>query len=283
MILTLRPSSTRLLRGARRSRRPGRARRAIIEKLLDGQYQTTRAGRNFMSGAPLRSSAEGDALANPATFEAMVIRTAASRASRGFDPVCSTSTRPAVPPPASMAGASWLPRTASSSPEQWSDDSPDLCRSAARGVRDRGDRRPPRDAIRPAADAAGRDTPLCGSTDVAGCHAARLHRGAWEHGRDRADARRGHARAPAVAVVERRRATLGGRQLAGRTLRIAPSGESAPLSPRQRPGLRGDGAPYWLAVSALLAAGWLATALAWWWSRRARGRRRGRRGAEAEG
>ncbi len=104
---------------------------AIVERLgEDSQYQTSRGGRNFIVRerryAVFPQSA-GTLMIGPATFEAMVIPDRGfSRVQRFRSSVLELQVQPAVAPPASMAGAAWLPAQRVTLSEEWSDASPEL-------------------------------------------------------------------------------------------------------------------------------------------------------------
>ena len=99
---------------------------AIVEKLgEDSSYQTTRGGRNFIVRErryAVFPQAAGALTIGPTTFEAMVIpERGFSRVQRFRSGMLELTVQPAVPPPASMAGAAWLPARRVSLAEEWSD------------------------------------------------------------------------------------------------------------------------------------------------------------------
>lgn len=99
---------------------------AIVEKLgEDRSYQTTRGGRNFIVRErryAVFPQAAGTLTIGPTTFEAMVIpERGFSRVQRFRSGVVELTVKRAVPPPASMAGAAWLPARRVSLSEEWSD------------------------------------------------------------------------------------------------------------------------------------------------------------------
>jgi hypothetical protein len=104
---------------------------AIVEKLgEDTNYSTERAGRAFAVRErryaifPQRAGTLG---VGPATFEAMVIPDRGfSRVSRFRSSTLELAVQPAVPPPASLQGAVWLPAQRVTLSEHWNDDSADL-------------------------------------------------------------------------------------------------------------------------------------------------------------
>ncbi|HET8696807.1 MAG TPA: BatD family protein, partial [Gammaproteobacteria bacterium] len=104
---------------------------AIVEKLGEDQlYQTTRAGRTFTVRERRYAIFPQQAThltVGPATFEAMVIPDRGfSRVARFRSGMLDIDVQPAVPPPASMAGASWLPAHRLEISDEWSDNSPEL-------------------------------------------------------------------------------------------------------------------------------------------------------------
>jgi hypothetical protein len=104
---------------------------AILERLgEDTQYQTERGGRAFIvrerryAVFPQQS---GSLTIGPATFEAMVIPDRGfSRVQRFRSSTLDLAVQPAVPPPASLTGAVWLPAQRVTLTEEWSDESADL-------------------------------------------------------------------------------------------------------------------------------------------------------------
>ena len=254
---------------------------AIVEKLgEDGQYQTTRAGRNFTVRERRYAIFPQQATRltiGPATFEAMVIPDRGfSRVARFRSGVLDIDVRPAVPPPASMAGASWLPAHRVALTEQWSDDSADLTVGVPRT----------RHVIVEAEGLLETQLPDLPPTQQAGI---RLYADQPEMSRDvtpegftsrRVVSMAVIAQTPGEVMLEPQRLPWWNvdaqrwevAELPGRTLTIAPSGEPAPAVAAVET-TTGTATPppprdAWPALSALFAAGWLATALAWW-SRRA--------------
>jgi hypothetical protein len=104
---------------------------AIVEKLgEDSQYQTERAGRTFLVRErryAVFPQAAGTLTIGPATFEAMVIPDRGfSRVQRFRSGSLEVAVQPAVPPPAALAGAAWLPARRIALSDNWSDDSAEL-------------------------------------------------------------------------------------------------------------------------------------------------------------
>jgi len=246
---------------------------AIVEKLgEDAVYQTTRAGRTFSVRERRYAIFPQQAsrlTVGPATFEAMVIPDRGfSRVARFRSGVLAVDVQPAVPPPASMANASWLPAHRVELTEQWSDDSPELVVGVPR-------------TRRVTIEADGlleTQLPDLPSAQQAGI---RLYADQPEMSRDitpqgftsrRVVSMAVIAQTPGDVTLESLRVPWWNvdaqrwevAELPGRTLRIAPSGEPVPAAALSE----SPESNFWPAVSALLAAGWLGTALAWGWSRR---------------
>ncbi len=104
---------------------------AIVEKLgEDSQYQTQRGGRDFVVHErryAVFPQQAGPLTIGPATFEAMVIPDRGfSRVQRFRSGTVAVDVRPAVPPPASLPDAVWLPARHVELSETWSDDSGQL-------------------------------------------------------------------------------------------------------------------------------------------------------------
>jgi hypothetical protein len=104
---------------------------AIVERLgEDNQYTTERGGRSFIVRErrfaifPQQAS---KLTIGPATFEAMVIpERGFSRVQRFRSGTVSVDVQPAVSPPPALAGAAWLPAQRVTLTEHWSDDSAQL-------------------------------------------------------------------------------------------------------------------------------------------------------------
>ncbi|HEY8518478.1 MAG TPA: BatD family protein [Gammaproteobacteria bacterium] len=99
---------------------------AIVERLgEDRQYQTARGGRDFIVRErryAIFPQEPGTLTVGPVTFEAMVIPNRGfSRVQRFRSGTVELEVLPAVPPPASIGDATWLPATALTLSERWSD------------------------------------------------------------------------------------------------------------------------------------------------------------------
>jgi hypothetical protein len=99
---------------------------AIVEKLgEDGQYQTSRGGRDFIVRErryAVFPQEAGTLTIGPVTFEAMVIPDRGfSRVQRFRSDVLELTVQPAVAPPPAFAGAAWLPARRVTLMEQWSE------------------------------------------------------------------------------------------------------------------------------------------------------------------
>jgi hypothetical protein len=104
---------------------------AIVEKLgEDSRYQTTRGGREFIvleRRYAVFPQQAGTMTIGPVTFEAMVIPDRGfSRVQRFRSDVLEVSVRPAVAPPAELAGAAWLPARRVTLTEEWGDGGDEL-------------------------------------------------------------------------------------------------------------------------------------------------------------
>jgi hypothetical protein len=104
---------------------------AIVEKLgEDSSYQTTRGGRSFIVRERryvVFPQEVGTLTIGPATFEAMVIPDRGfSRVQRFRSSTVELTVQPAVPPPAALAGAAWLPAHRIELTETWSDETAEL-------------------------------------------------------------------------------------------------------------------------------------------------------------
>jgi hypothetical protein len=257
---------------------------AIVEKLgEDAQYQTSRAGRNFVVRERRYAIFPQQAsrlTIGPATFEAMVIPDRGfSRVARFRSGVLDIDVQPAVPPPASMANASWLPAHRVALSETWSDDSPELPVGVPR-------------TRRVTIEADGLLETQLPELPPAQQAGIRLYADQPDLSRDVTPQGFTSRRVVSMAVIAQTpgEVTLEPLRLPwwnvdaqrwevadlpGRTLTIAPSGEpSSAAAPAEAPSAATAAAAQpgnvWpAAVSGLLASGWLATALAWWWSRRA--------------
>jgi len=99
---------------------------AIVEKLgEDSAYTTTRGGRMFNVRErryAIFPQQPGALTIGPVTYEAMVIPDRGfSRVQRFRSDVLDLTVQPAVAPPASLAGAAWLPAQQVTLTEQWSE------------------------------------------------------------------------------------------------------------------------------------------------------------------
>lgn len=264
---------------------------AIIERLgEDRQYQATRAGRDFIVRErryAVFAQQAGPLTIGPVTFEAMVIPNRGfSRVQRFRSGAVEIDVQGAVPPPASMPSASWLPASRLELSERWSDDdalSVGVPRTRtlvidADGLLDTQlpELRPEaRDGIRQYAD----QPELAREITDRGLRARRTERYAV------LATVPGDMELPGLELpwfnVQSRRWEVA--RLEPQTLRVLPSAEQIPElpavpvasgTPARPPPTSGA----WPLVSAALAVGWLATLALWWWSART-GRRGVRRAA----
>lgn len=256
---------------------------AIVEKLgEDAQYQATRGGRNFVVRerryAVFPQSA-GTLTIGPVTFEAMVIPDRGfSRVQRFRSDVLSLEVLPAVAPPAQFAGAAWLPAQSVTLTEEWSDANGELTVGipstrtiVVEGLGLLETQLPevsvaPQPGIRQYAD----QPELAREITSAGLLSRRSVSFAVI-AQTEGELTLGGVRLPWWNVVERRWDVA---ELPQRTVRVAPSGESAaPETPVTEPaGVSATSAAapsssHWSIVSAVLGIAWLATLLLWWRSR----------------
>jgi len=255
---------------------------AIVERLgEDRQYTASRGGRDFIVRErryAIFPQQAGRLVVGPVTFEAMVIPSRGfSRVQRFRSGTVEIDVRSAVPPPASIGNAAWLPAARLTLAERWSDGGP-----LAVGV-------PRTRTLIVEADGL-LETQLPELRFDAG-NGLRRYADQPELAREIADvglrARRteryavlatspGEVELPAVElpwfnVVEQRWQVA---RVEPQTLRVLPGAEPPPIAPSE-PVEQAMPAPppapttnVWPYVSALLAAGWLATLVAWWWSTR---------------
>lgn len=266
---------------------------AIVEKLgEDATYQTTRGGRTFSVRErryAIFPQQAGSLTVGPATFEAMVIPDRGfSRVARFRSDALTFEVQPAVPPPASMASAAWLPARSITLSEAWSDDSDELPVGTPRTHRvvleatglletQLPEVQPP---AQPGIRQYASQPELAREITSAGLRTRRsvsLTVIAQTPG----EVTLAPVRVPWFNVVEQRWEVA---ELPSRTLRVTPSGEPPPAQPPPAetvtaapPPAPGHG--IWTYVSAGLALAWLVTMGLWWRSRRAAAAPRERRDA----
>jgi len=259
---------------------------AIVEKLgEDTNYSTERAGRAFTVRErryAIFPQQAGTLAVGPATFEAMVIPDRGfSRVSRFRSSTLELAVQPAVPPPASMAGAAWLPAQRIKLSERWNDDSaeltvgiprtrqvtieadglletqlPEIALPQPAGLRQYADQPDLSHELTPLGIKSKRTVGMAVIAQTPGSITLpRLALPWW------------NVKTQAWEVAE----------LPERTFKIAPSAEATtPVTQQEGAPAAATAAPrsaFWPLVSAVLALGWLATALAWWRSAAARGAR----------
>jgi hypothetical protein len=259
---------------------------AIVEKLgEDGQYQTERGGRSFLVRErryAVFPQQAGTLTIGPATFEAMVIPDRGfSRVQRFRSGSIEVAVQSAVPPPATLPGAVWLPAQHVALTEKWSDDSdqltvgiprtrevtieadgvldtqlPELTLPQQAGIRQYADQPELTRELTPQGFKAKRRVAMAVIAQTPGDVTLPKIELPWFN----------------VATQSWEVASL-----PEHTLTITPSGEAAPTAAPQ-PELTTAAPPagvpasgVWPAVSAVLALGWLATALLWWRASRAAG------------
>ena len=265
---------------------------AIVEKLgEDSIYSADRGGRAFSVRErryAIFPQQAGPLTVGPATFEAMVIPDRGfSRVSRFRSSTLDLAVQPAVAPPASMPGAVWLPAQRVSLSEKWSDDSadlkvgiprtrqvtieaeglletqlPELTLSQPAGIRQYADQPELAHDVTPEGFKARRTVSMAVIAQTPGSITLPKLELPWFN-----------VKTQAWEVAS----------LPERTFNVAPSAEAAAAAPaaESAPVAERAAAPrsaaFWPIVSAVLALGWLATALAWWLAVA----RRGPRGARA--
>jgi hypothetical protein len=258
---------------------------AIVEKLgEDSQYQTERGGRSFLVRErryAVFPQQPGTLTIGPATFEAMVVPDRGfSRVQRFRSGSLDVAVQPAVPPPAALTDAVWLPAQRVTLSEKWNDESsdlpvgiprtrevqieadglletqlPELTLAQQPGIRQYADQPELGREITPQGFKATRRVSMAVIAQAPGDVTLPKIELPWFN----------------VATQSWEVASL-----PERTLRITPSSEVAQA--QQQPEVATTAAPAaapasraWPAVSAVLALGWLVTSLLWWRSSRARG------------
>jgi len=258
---------------------------AIVEKLgEDTIFSTERAGRGFNVRErryAIFPQQAGALTVGPATFEAMVIPDRGfSRVSRFRSSTLELAVQPAVPPPASLPGAVWLPAQRVALREHWNDASADLTVGIPRtreitieadglletqlpelalpqpaGLRQYADQPELSHELTPQGLKSKRSVSMAVIAQTPGAIALPKLSLPWFN-----------VKTQAWEVAE----------LPERTFKIAPSTEATTPaaqpdgSPAAAPRAAAEPSPLWPLVSAALALGWLVTALAWWRSRAAR-------------
>jgi hypothetical protein len=255
---------------------------AIIEKLgEDSRYQTSRGGRNFVVQErryAVFPQQAGALTIGPVTFEAMVIPDRGfSRVQRFRSAVVDLTVQPAVAPPPTLAGASWLPAQQVTLTEQWSDPSdelavgiprtrtiiveglglletqlPDLAVETQAGVRQYADRPELSREITPAGLRSRRAVSYAVIAQTPGDITLQAVRLPWWN------------------VAEERWEVA---ELPPRVLRVSPSSDApAAVSSAVEPAAAPQAPParepsYWPWISGALALVWLGTVALWWRSR----------------
>jgi oxygen tolerance protein BatD len=267
---------------------------AIVEKLgEDSQYSADRGGRSFVVRErryAIFPQQAGRLTVGPATFEAMVIPDRGfSRVSRFRSSTLDLAVQPAVAPPPSLPNAVWLPAQRISLSEKWSDDSaelkvgiprtrqvtieadglletqlPELVLPQPAGIRQYADQPELAHDVTPEGFKSKRTVSMAVIAQTAGSITLPKLELPWFNVK---------TQAWEVASLPERNFIVAP---SAETAAAAPAAESAPVAvPAAAPR-----SAFWPIASAVLALGWLATALAWWRSAAARkGPVRGVRGA----
>jgi hypothetical protein len=250
---------------------------AIVEKLgEDSRYQTTRGGREFIvleRRYAVFPQQAGTMTIGPVTFEAMVIPDRGfSRVQRFRSDVLEVSVRPAVAPPAELAGAAWLPARRVTLTEEWGDGGdelavgiprtrtivieglglletqlPDLVLEQLPGIRQYADRPELERNITPEGFLSRRLVSFAVIAQSPG------------------EVALGGVRLPWWNVAQQRWEVA---ELPPRTLRVTPSAEEAPPEPAATSSgvmpSSDSSRSLWPIVSAALALSWAVTMVAWW-------------------
>jgi hypothetical protein len=250
---------------------------AIVEKLgEDSRYQTTRGGREFIvleRRYAVFPQQAGTMTIGPVTFEAMVIPDRGfSRVQRFRSDVLEVSVRPAVAPPAELAGAAWLPARRVTLTEEWGDGGdelavgiprtrtiaieglglletqlPDLALEQLPGIRQYADRPELERNITPEGFLSRRLVSFAVIAQSPG------------------EVALGGVRLPWWNVAQQRWEVA---ELPPRTLRVTPSAEEAPPEPAATSSgvmpSSDSSRSLWPIVSAALALSWAVTMVAWW-------------------
>ena len=262
---------------------------AIVERLgEDANYSTVRGGRNFVvreRSYAVFAQEPGDLTIGPVVFEVMVIPNRGfSRVQRYSSDTVQVEVLPAVAPPAEYPQAVWLPARRVELSERWSEDVATLemgiplTRSLTVEADGLLETQLPdleivqADGLRQYAD----QPELDRSVSNAGLTAQRIERFAV------IAQQAGMVELPAVDLpwwnVDTRQwdvASIDSRTLEvlPSTEAVAPTVEEAEAIPVETETIVEDSGSFsWL--SAFLAAGWLATAIAWWYTARVAPRRR---------
>lgn len=265
---------------------------AILEKLgEDGEYRTQRGGRDFNVRErryAVFPQEAGALTIGPVIYEAMVIPDRGfSRVQRFRSDVLELTVQPAVPPPAALAGAAWLPAQRITLSEEWSDSSdevavgiprtrtivieglglletqlPDVPIEQQPGVRQYADQPELSREVTPQGLLSRRKVSLAVIAQAPG------------------EVVLGGVRLPWWNVTEQRWETA---ELPPRTLRVTPSNEAVAAETDSAPAAvvtptLVEQRSAWPIVSGVLALVWLVTVALWWRSRTARPR-----AAEASG
>jgi hypothetical protein len=257
---------------------------AIVEKLgEDSQYSADRGGRSFVVRErryAIFPQQAGRLTVGPATFEAMVIPDRGfSRVSRFRSSTLDLAVQPAVAPPASLPGAVWLPAQRISLSEKWNDDSaelkvgiprtrqvtieadglletqlPELAVPQPAGIRQYADQPELAHDVTPEGFKSKRTVSMAVIAQTPGPITLPKLELPWFNVK---------TQAWEVASLPERKFTVAP---SAETAAAAPAAESAPVAVQ----VAAPRSAFWPIASAVLALGWLVTALAWWRSAAAR-------------
>jgi hypothetical protein len=260
---------------------------AIVERLgEDSQYQTMRGGRTFIVRErrfAVFPQAAGKLTIGPASFEAMVIPDRGfSRVQRFRSGVIEIDAQPAVAPPASLAGAAWLPAQRVTLTEEWNDPSTELAVGLPRtrkivveGVGLLETQLPEISVAQQPGIRQYADQPELAHEITADGLKSRRSVGYAVIAQQPGEVTLAGVQVPWWNVTTQRWEVA---ELPARTLTIKPSGEVVPAetpaapTPTTTP-VVASARSYWPVATAVLALAWLVTLVLWWRSRGARASR----------
>lgn len=259
---------------------------AIVEKLgEDSSYQTTRGGRTFIVRErryAVFPQEAGTLTIGPSTFEAMVIPDRGfSRVQRFRSGVVEVEVQPAVAPPASMAGAAWLPARRVSLTETWSDEGAELAVGVPRtrtivveGLGLLETQLPDVPLTQQVGVRQYADQPELSREVTADGLLSRRSVSFAVIAQSPGELQLGGVRLPWFNVDTARWEVA---ELPQRTLSVAGNGDAPPPVAESPPAVVATPAApqqrsYWPVVAAVLAVAWVATVVAWWLRSRARAR-----------
>jgi hypothetical protein len=270
---------------------------AIVERLgEDSQYQTMRGGRTFIVRErrfAVFPQAAGKLTIGPASFEAMVIPDRGfSRVQRFRSGVIEIDAQPAVAPPASLAGAAWLPAQRVTLTEEWNDPSTELAVGLPRtrkivveGLGLLETQLPEISVAQQPGIRQYADQPELAHDITADGLKSRRSVGYAVIAQQPGEVMLAGVQVPWWNVTTQRWEVA---ELPARTLTVKPSAEVTPAETTAAPNptttpVVASTRSYWPAATAVLALVWLATLVLWWRSRSARASRSAQRREQTAG